>query len=293
MYSIIKRKILLENSTDRLANSPNWGVMTASTFYVNVFITQNIDDMGIFTDIDYFPAQENVSNPPDYSILYDKLSLSGYSFPFMTGGTPSTMTGITGTTQYVVRLTGSSENDYYNYGNLHITGATDSKIEDLRSYNGAIPFQVGFDMEKNTYIDYLGNTISGHSRVFLSGEPTTYVFDTKNNPNMGTPLQSTGLLYHDYSGRTRNVVINGATVTIPYSDFDFVGQGWNETNTSLSALTKQEYLFGIISPPEVQSDVFIDRGITTVMDRHLKMSEITNLGQLVRYGNGFYKLRKE
>ena len=82
------------------------------------------------------------------------------------------------------------------------------------------------------------------------------------------------------------------TATIPYSDFDFVGQGWNETNTSLSALTKQEYLFGIISPPEVQSDVYIDRGITTVMDRHLKMSEITNLAQLTRYGNGYYKMNK-
>jgi hypothetical protein len=62
---------------------------------------------------------------------------------------------------------------------------------------------------------------------------------------------------------------------------------------SLSALTKEEYLFGIISPPEVQSDVFIDRGITTVMDKHLRMSEIKNLGQLSRYGNGFYNLTKQ
>jgi hypothetical protein len=290
---VVKRKILLENSTDRVANSSNWGVMTASTFYLNVFITQNVDDMGLFTDIEYFPAQENVNLPPDYSILTNKLYLSGITFPFMSGGTPPLMTGMTGTTEFTVRQTGKTEIDYYSYGNLHVTGATDSKIEDLRSYNGSIPFQVGFDMEQNTYIDYLGNIISGHSRVVTTGEPSTYVFDTINDPNMGTPLQSTGLLYHDYTGRTRNVVVNGAVVTIPYSDFDFVGQGWNETNTSLSALTKQEYLFGIISPPEVQSDVFIDRGITTVMDRHLKMSEIKNLGQLVRYGNGFYKLRKE
>lgn len=290
---VVKRKILLESSTDRLANSPNWGVMTASTFYIDVLITQNIDDMGLFTDIEYFPAEETVSNPPDYSLLTYKLGLSGYTFPFMTGGTPTTMTGITGTTQYVLRPTGNTEVNYYDFGNLHVTGATDSRIEDLRSYNGSIPFQVGFDMEQNTYIDYLGNTISGHSRVHMSGEPTTYVFDAENNPNIGTPLQSTGLLYRDYSGKTRNVVVNGQTVTIPYSTFDFVGQGWNETNISLSALTKQEYLFGIISPPEVQSDVFIDRGITTVMDRHLKMSEITNLGQLVRYGNGFYNIRKE
>lgn len=290
---VVKRKILLESSTDRLANSPNWGVMTASTFYINVLITQNIDDMGIFTDIEYFPEEESVNYQPNYTILAQKLALSGLTFPFMTGGTPSAVTGVTGTTQYVLRLPSNGENYYYDYGNLHVTGATDSKIEDLRSYNGSNPFQIGFDMEKNTYIDYIGSTISGHSRIYVSGEPTTYVFDTLNDPNMGTPNQYTGLQYKDYTGKTRNVVINGKTVSIPVTTFDFVGQGWNQTNTSLSALTKEEYLFGIISPPEVQSDVFIDRGITTVMDRHLRLSEIKNLGQLVRYGNGFYKLRKE
>jgi hypothetical protein len=55
-------------------------------------------------------------------------------------------------------------------------------------------------------------------------------------------------------------------------------------------LTKEEYLFGIISPPEVQSDVFIDRGITTIFEKHLKLSEITNLDELARYGKGFYNL---
>ena len=289
---IVKRKILLESSTDRTYNSPTWGVMTASTFYINLLITQNMDDMGLFTDIEYFPAQENTYLPPDYSVLVNKLYLSGLTFPFMVGITPPDMTGMTGTTQFTARITGKTESDYYNYGNLHVTGATDSKLEDLRSYNASNPFQVGFDMEQNTYQDYQGNVINGHSRVVGVGEPKIYVFDAVNDPNLGTPSQSTGILYHDYTGKTRNVVINGVRVALPYTDFDFVGQGWNQTNTSLSALTKEEYLFGIISPPEVQSDVFIDRGITTVMDIHLKMSEIKNLGQLERYGNGFYNLRK-
>ena len=81
-------------------------------------------------------------------------------------------------------------------------------------------------------------------------------------------------------------------IAIPLTNFNYKGQGWNETDVSLSALTKEEYLFGIISPPEVQSDVFIDRGETTVMDKHLRMSEIKNLGQLERYGNGYYNLTK-
>ena len=61
---------------------------------------------------------------------------------------------------------------------------------------------------------------------------------------------------------------------------------------SLSAITKEEYLFGIISQPEVRSDVFIDRTITSITDLHLRLSEIRNLDSLIRYGNGFYNITK-
>lgn len=290
---VVKRKILLEDSIDRTFNSPTWGDITASTFYINVMITQNMDDMGLFTDMSYISGSTSPSSQPDYTILSDKLNASGFTFPFMVGITPGTMTGITGTTQVVLRLPSQTEASWYNYGNLVITGATDSKIEDLRSYDALIPFKVGFDMDKNVYIDYQGVLISGVSRVSSVGEPRVYVFDTLNDANLGTPSQIYGLEYQDYTGNTRIVTIDGSRVTIPLTTFNYIGQGWNETNTSLSALTKEEYLFGIISPPEVQSDVFIDRGITTVMDRHLRLSEIKNLGDLVRYGNGFYNLTKE
>ena len=60
-----------------------------------------------------------------------------------------------------------------------------------------------------------------------------------------------------------------------------------------SALTKEEYLFGIISKPEVKSDLFIDRGITTIFEKHLKLSEITNINELSRYGRGYFNVTKQ
>lgn len=262
---IIKRKILLESSTDRTFNSPTWGVMTADTFYINVFITQNIDDMGLFTDMDYIP----------------------YS-----GGTPI-MTGLTATDEVTLRTIGSIESDYYSYGNLPITGYTDSKIEDVRSYSAGTPFIVGFDMASESYTDYTGGTFVGVSRVVSVGEPSVYVFDAEVDPNIGTNNQKNGLQYADYTGTSRNVVLDGVNTTIPLTTFRYVGEGLNETNVSLSALTKEEYLFGVISPPEVKSDVFIERGITTIMEMHLRLSEIKDLGELSRYGNGFYKLTRQ
>ena len=61
---LIKRKIVLEDSTDRNYNSSTWGTVTASTFYINVFLTQNIDDMGLFTDQSFIPKTPLLNNKP-------------------------------------------------------------------------------------------------------------------------------------------------------------------------------------------------------------------------------------
>ncbi len=290
---LLKRKILLEDSTDRNYNSSTYGVMTATSFYIKVMLTQNMDDMGLFTDIEYIPSVDFLSAPPDYSLLINKLIISGITFPFMTGGTPPIMTGITGTNEITLRLTGKTAPNYYFYTNQKVSGATDTKIDDVKSYKITNPYRIGFDTAKKAYINYTGTIINGVNRVFSIGEPSIYVFDTLNNANIGTSNQITGLLYKDYTGITRTVSIDNNLVTIPLTTVEYIGEGWNQTNVSLSALTKEEYLFGIISTPEVQSDVFINRGTTTVMELHLKLSEIKNLGQLDRYGNNFYNLTKQ
>ena len=81
---VIKRKINLEDFTDREGGSKSWGTMTASTFYIKILLTQKMDDTGLFTDIEYFPydSVSSTSNV-DYSILIDKLSSMNVFFPFM------------------------------------------------------------------------------------------------------------------------------------------------------------------------------------------------------------------
>lgn len=290
---VLKRKILLENSIDRNYNSPTWGSITATTFYLKINLTQNVDDMGLFTDIEYIPKENNNPSLPDYTLLLDKLNSSGFTFPFMTGATSPIMTGITSTNRNILRMPSSVESDYYIYGNSAITGLTDSKIDDVKSYDRNNQYRIGFDTNTQVYINYDNLNILGVDRVYSMSEPRIYVFNTPNDSNLGTNSQIYGLQYLDYTGETREVVIDNIKSTIPLTQFRYIGEGWNETNTSLSAITKEEYLFGIINPPEVQSDVFIDRGQISVLDMHLRLSEIKNLGELSRYGNGFYKLNKQ
>lgn len=290
---IIKRKILLEDSIDRSNDSKTWGTLTADTFYINVFITQSIDDMGLFTDIEFFSANTDNPSPVDYTILINKLSSSGITFPFMSSQTPYISGIIDENEKNILRLPQNNVSDYYNFIGLNVTGATDSKIEDVKSYDANERYKVGFNMGVETYTNYNNIEVSGVSRVITNAEPSIYVFDTLDNNSIGTENQVFGLLYSDYSGTNRTIVIDGVQQTIPLTTFSFIGEGQNETNTSLSALTKEEYLFGIISPPEVKNDVFIERGIISVLEPHLKLSEIKNLGQLSRYGNGYYNLTKQ
>lgn len=269
---LIKIKILLEDSTDRNDNSPTYGSLTATSFYVNVMLTQNVDDMGQFTDVQFIET----NNPVNNTLLSQKLSASGFTFPFMNGIFPK-MPQIN--ESYSIRLTGKNVSDYYFYTNNVITAETESRVEEVRTYSTNNPFKLNFDVNSETYINFTGGTVYGVDRVTKMGTGFTYVFDVDiNDQNMGTDGQKNGLRYVDFSGAQTNVF--------------YVGEGWNETNTSLSALTKEEYLFGIISKPEVKSDVFIDRGITIIFEKHLKLSEITNLDELNRYGRGYYNLLK-
>ena len=290
---VLERKILLEDSVDRTANSPTWGVMTATTFYIKINLTQNIDDMGLLTNIEYIPKDDISISQPDYTVLINKLSSSGITFPFMNGVKPNDTTNISKTDNVTLRLPNKKQSDYYVYGNSIISGLTDSKIDDIRSYDRNNIYRVGFDTHTETYVNYKNETINGVDRIFSMGEPRIYVFDTPNNNDLGTVNQKHGLRYLEYTGQTRTVTIDNINSTINLTSVNYIGEGINETNTSLSAMTKEEYLFGITTEPQVESDVFIDRGQVSVMDMHLRLSEIKNLDELARYGNGFYNLNKQ
>jgi hypothetical protein len=82
-------------------------------------VTQNIDNMGMFKDITFI---ENI--------------------------TGQTITNLTETERLTLRLP-SKTIEYYTFGNSIITGATDSKIEDVRSYNAVTPFIPNFDIRVN------------------------------------------------------------------------------------------------------------------------------------------------
>lgn len=290
---IIKRKILLEDSTDRDYNSTNWGNLKTSVkdFNLKILLTQSMDDMGMYLDMEYVPKNGSPLPSGFYSILTSNMT-GGTTYPFMSGTQPL-MNPYTNFDNSVLRDPLKTESSYYSQLHLRITGMTDSKIEDVRTYAAGDPYRINLPVEKGQYRDYTNTIYYGVSKIKSMGEPRVYAFDAIDDTTLGTVNQIYGLRYLDYTGKTRTVTYNNRTFIDNVTEFSYIGQGLNMTNMSLSALTKEEYLFGIIFPAEVKSDVFIDRGLNSVMDKHLRFSEISNLGRLANYGNGFYKLNKQ
>lgn len=167
--------------------------------------------------------------------------------------------------------------NWYKVGNK-TKASTDSKLDNLKGYKENNRYKVGFDNEKGNYIDFTKHEIIGVSRITEKTDLlTTYVVDANNDGYVGSDLQTTGLLYNEKYGRT----------TVSY-----IPQGVNETNSSLSANYKEEYLMGIISKTETKNDVFIDRGELSVTESHLRLSEIETLEHLINYGNGYFNVVK-
>jgi hypothetical protein len=60
-----------------------------------------------------------------------------------------------------------------------------------------------------------------------------------------------------------------------------------------SAMTKNEALLNVVSDPEVQSDIFIERGKNSALERVERIGEVDNIGDLENYGYGFFNLETQ
>jgi hypothetical protein len=290
---IIKRKIYLEDYTSR--EEGNWGELTASAFTMNVFFTQDADDMGIATDIPFITKD---GSSPTYQPLLDKLNASGYSFNFMNGATTNVIEdGSTPNTRYPNK----NKNAYYING-IRVTGLTEDRLDVVQSYDKTFKYKPLFDIIKGNYLDFEGNPYQGGTRVIEDNNknPITYIIDGDVNEviDSANPNPQLGLFYKSYSGasQTKFQFLSPSLVNVGsslYTELYFKSQGFNNTNTFLSAGTKEEYLFGITSTPRVESDLFIDRGRATIIQSHMQLGEVTNMSELINYGNGYYKIQKQ
>ena len=55
-----------------------------------------------------------------------------------------------------------------------------------------------------------------------------------------------------------------------------------------SAIIKDEALLNVALSPEVQSDIFVERGKNSALERIQRLGEVDNIGEMITYGYGFF-----
>ena len=61
-------------------------------------------------------------------------------------------------------------------------------------------------------------------------------------------------------------------------------------NIHVAPVFKPEYMLGISSLENIDSDIYIERGINAAFEKHLKLGEVTSLEALEQYSNGYFKI---
>jgi len=137
-----------------------------------------------------------------------------------------------------------------------VTGYTKSMISDLKQYGN---------------IQYATNVpIIRYGGVYG-------VIDVMDAQKTGYTIN--GVTYFDYPDGTTIFLSNSSGLT----QYDLIA----------SAITKNEVLLDMVSSPEIQSDVFIDRGKLTAFEGLERLGEVDNIGDLETYGYGYFKINNE
>jgi predicted Zn-ribbon and HTH transcriptional regulator len=58
----------------------------------------------------------------------------------------------------------------------------------------------------------------------------------------------------------------------------------------LLPIVKEEYRVGVSAPENIKGNIYIDRGINSAFEKHLKLGEVASLEALENYGNNYFKI---
>lgn len=139
-----------------------------------------------------------------------------------------------------------------------VSGLTRSRITELKPYGNLTPAQ-------RINLPIINNGVLWGSITNISSSFTAYTIQDTN--------------YIDYS--------DGMTI------FYQPSSGITSNNITAEPITKNETLLKVMDQPQIQTDVFVERGKNSAYERVQRLGEVDNLGDLINYGYGFFNVVKK
>ena len=137
--------------------------------------------------------------------------------------------------------------------------------------------------KKNIIIPTKRNDVSAHSisypiSVYKLTQNMEHVYESQYDSSYDVAMADFKANINIFSG-------NGDTYSLKYS-------GDMETHNGLQVFPTfmEEYNLGVSSLENVDSDIYIDRGINAAFEKHLKLGEVHTMNDMLQYGNGYFKI---
>lgn len=137
----------------------------------------------------------------------------------------------------------------------------------------------------NNVIPSRVNDVSGHSisypiYVYKMEQSLEHVYDSQYDSSYEVPMANFRL---------------NINIFILSGNCDTFSQKYSEDMAKHNDLQvfptfREEYRFGVSVIENVDSDIYIDRGINAAFEKHLKLGEVTSLEALEQYGLNFFKI---
>jgi hypothetical protein len=186
---------------------------------------------------------------------------------------------------YFTRKTGLNVEYYYTFDEYLVTGSTESQIEVVQLYSQNNPYVAGLNVSDTPSLDFTGVlSVTTDSVIYVIGGQLD---------NSGNYIPNTGIIYETflYDKLIQNP-LTGEYSEIPYTTFKYYTKGIRDYNTVLMALIHEEKYLNVINEALIDNDLLFDRGVVNVNERHLRMSEIDTVEQLIRYNQNYFNVKK-
>jgi|TARA_R110000803_G_scaffold5634_11_gene18588 hypothetical protein len=224
-----------------------------NTININICLTHEYDDMGMFTDNTYIPKKEKLIGEPE--------GFNGFTYG---------------------RLAGAPVEFYYSNPTIVDGETDDSYLKQVKSYRKDSLGNDIYSPGLNTSFD--DNVFNG----VISEDNGKIIYKIGANKNN---IENTGVEFTTFKNeffKTKDIY--GRDISYLKTNFVSKNGGMNQYNTTLSASTKKEDYLGVVFKPEVDSVVFINRGVADIFERHAILSEIKSTNDIDTNRGGFIKI---
>lgn len=152
-----------------------------------------------------------------------------------------------------------------------ISGFTSNKLDLISGYDKNEPIKIGLiNGNLVTNIEYTDIANTAYTKIYYTIDGIDYV-TTYKPPRDQFDVNAHPTKFY--------VNVNGGNFE-PY----------NYGQKQLTFDIKEESKMGLVFPPKVKNELFIERMSVAVFERHSRLANIQSLEDLVEYRNGYYNI---